>query len=401
MPLHHPSPLLLQMFRNRGTAAQAEPAALREGQPMRVMLVGDNDQLVAQIRQSLTGMALLAADVKVHGLDEAVDRLVQLRPAVVVLVLSPAPERALATLREIRTMLPTHVLAIGPAADPRLILQTLRDGACQYIDEQDPPDEIAAILKRLSVETPQRAVQGRLITVLTPSGGNGGSTIASNIATVLARRYQHCGLFDLKLETGDLATLLNIKPEHSIADFCLNMERMDQVMFEQCFTEHSSGVRLMAPPRHHSQIEQVTPRGVRKALSMARSLYPFVVVDLDHSFRGIHAQALHQAEVVLLVMQLDFTSLHQARRALDYLEEIGIPANLIQLVVNRHRRARELPVSQVEEMLGIKVRHFIPDDFKNVVAANNKGVPVVLEKPRAKSSRSITNIAVSLNGQLR
>jgi pilus assembly protein CpaE len=367
---------------------------------MRIMVAGDNGPLAARIREDLKGTTLISADLQVLSLEEAVDRVVQFRPEVVVLTLSPSPEQALAALREIRAMLPAHVLAVGPATDPRLILRTLREGACQYLDEIESIDEVAVVLKRLSFESPQQLVQGRLITVLGPSGGNGASTVAANVAAVLARKYERCALFDLKLETGDLATLLNVEPKHTLADFCRNMERMDQVMFEQCFAVHSTGVRLLAPPARYAEVDDVTPRGVRKALSMARSLFPFVVVDLDHSYRSVHAQALYQAEVVLLVMQFDFTSLRQTRRVLNYLEEVGVGRNRIQLVANRYRRPKELGVGEVEDALGMEVRHFIPDDPKNVNFANNKGVPVVLERPRAKSARIMTQIAASVNGRL-
>lgn len=377
----------------------SKPAAMRdERMGMRIMVAGDNRPLLARIRQDLSGSTQISADLQVLSLDDAVERMVQFRPHVVVLVLSPSPEKALATLREIRAMLTAHVLAVGPASDPRLILQTLREGACQYLDEQESIDEVASVLKRLSIESPQNLIQGRLITVLSPSGGNGGSTLATNVATVLAQKHKKCALFDLKLETGDLATLLNLQPQYTLVDFCRNSELMDQVMFEQCFMPHASGVRLMASPELFSQADEVTSRGVRKALSMARGIFPYVVVDLDHSYHSVHAQALYQAEAVLLVMQLDFTALKQTRRALQYLNSIGIENGRIQLVVNRFRRPKELAVDEVEQTLGIPVRHFIPDDPKNVTLANNKGVPVVIEKPWCKASRSMVQIAAGVNG---
>lgn len=366
---------------------------------MRIMVASDNRSMAMELQEHLKGCSIGPSDLLALSLEEATDRVVQFRPEMIVVVLSPNPEPALTAVREMHAMLSTHILVIGPGTDPQLILRALREGASQYVDEAETLHEIATSLKRLSLDTPRQSEPGRLITVLGPSGGSGGSTLSVNLAAALASKYERCALFDLKLETGDLATLLDIEPEHTIADFCRNMPRMDQVMFAQCFARHKCGIHLLASPNHYSEVEDVTARGVRKALSMARSQFPFVIVDLDHSYRGPHAQALFQADVVILVMQLDFTSLRQSRRVLNYLHEVGIERNRIQLVVNRYRRPKELPVSEVEETLGLNVRFLIPDDPRCINQANNKGVPVVLDQPRAKSSKRLIEIAWSVNGR--
>jgi MinD-like ATPase involved in chromosome partitioning or flagellar assembly len=41
----------------------------------------------------------------------------------------------------------------------------------------------------------------------------------------------------------------------------------------------------------------------------------------------------------------------------------------------------------------------VPNDPRSVNRANNSGVLVVLEKPRAAVSRSIVELAVSVNGR--
>jgi pilus assembly protein CpaE len=109
-------------------------------------------------------------------------------------------------------------------------------------------------------------------------------------------------------------------------------------------------------------------------------------------------QALRQADVILLVLRLDFTSLRNARRTLDHLEHVGIDKERVRLVVNRYRRPKEVPVAKAEEALGVKFFHFVPDDPWAVNRANNNGVPVVLEAPSARVSKSVTRLAISING---
>jgi pilus assembly protein CpaE len=292
-----------------------------------------------------------------------------------------------------------RLLAMGPAAEPKLILRALREGADQYLDETELEEELEGALARLRAEADAQAELGRLITVLAPSGGSGSSTLAANVATVLAKEHKSCALFDLKLETGDLAALLDLRPTHTLADLCQNAARMDRVMFERSLTRHASGVHLLAPPRAFEDITHVTTEAVGQALLLARGLFPYVVVDLDHSFREEQIQVLRQSDIILLVLRLDFTCLRNARRTQDYLAKIGINAERVRLVVNRYGQPKEVPAGKAEEALGAKIFHYIPDEPKTINVANNNGVPAVLEYPRAKVSRSVTQLAHSINGR--
>ena len=65
----------------------------------------------------------------------------------------------------------------------------------------------------------------------------------------------------------------------------------------------------------------------------------------------------------------------------------------IRLVVSRYGQPQEVPHSKTEEALGMKVAHFIPEDAKAINRANNHGVPVVLEAPKARCSRVFLQMA--------
>ena len=106
-----------------------------------------------------------------------------------------------------------------------------------------------------------------------------------------------------------------------------------------------------------------------------------MVVDLDHSFHAEQVDVLRQADIILLVLRLDFASLRNARRTLEHLERLGIDRDRVRLVVNRYGQPKEVPFAKAEEALGLKIFHYVPDDPKSVNRANNNGVPVVTREP--------------------
>jgi pilus assembly protein CpaE len=315
----------------------------------------------------------------------------------VVVVLSPDPQTGLAVLRKARARAVAPILAVGQVSEPRLILRALHGGADHFIDEAELEPQLESVLGRLQHKDEQpKAPAGKLVSLLGASGGSGTSTLAVNLAAVLAGDHQRCALVDLKPAVGDLAALLDLKPTHTLADLCLNAGRMDRSMFETALTPHPSGIHLLAPPQMYDDIRLITTQGVKKSLALARESFPWTVADLEDCFHEEQVVALRGADAILLVFRLDFTSLRNTRRVLDYLNQLDVPADRVRLVTNRYGQAKELPAEEAEQALGLKIAYFIPDDPKTVNGANNTGVPAVLKAPATKVAQSIVQLARGL-----
>jgi pilus assembly protein CpaE len=363
-------------------------------------IVSDHEALATKVRHTLTNVGQDCPSSHVFSLDVATNRLAQERPELIVVVLNPDYERALAVLGEVRNKASCRILVVGAATDSKLILRALRGGGDDFVEEAELETELKNALARLqSTNAPGSTEPGKVLAVLGPSGGTGSSTVAVNMASALAKEHKSSLLVDLKLETGDLASLLDLKPTHTLANLCQNASRMDRVMLERSLVKHACGVHLLAAPLSLADIGHVNPEGIRQALSLARMLFPYIVVDIDHSFRAEQIQVLRHADVLLIVLRLEFTPLRNTRRTLDYLEQLGVSRDRLRLVVNRYGQAKEVPAVKAEEALGMKIHHYIPDDAKSIIRANNNGVPVVLESPSSKVSKSVISLAMSVNGQ--
>lgn len=309
---------------------------------------------------------------------------------IVLVAFPPDAERALGVVRDIGRRTTASILAVGPATDTKLVLRALREGASEYLDLADLRTELAEALQRLAAT---EDTTGQVVVVLAPSGGSGASTVAVNVATTLAQKHKSCALLDFKLEAGDLSPLLDLKPTHTIADLCRNIARLDHSLMQGCLAGCSSGVQLLAAPARIADVAGVTPEAVDVVLSLISRHFPFVVIDLDHSFRPEQTRAVLKSDLIVLVLRLDFVSLRNTRTTLDFFKELGVPRERVRIVANRCGQGGELTAAQAEEALGIKIANFVPDDPKTVNRANNNGVPVVVESPSAKVSRALADLA--------
>jgi pilus assembly protein CpaE len=367
---------------------------------MPAFIVADHGAIGSRISEVLKFGGHDCPSSHVMSIDSAAGRLGR-EPAIdlVVVVLAPDFERALAVLPTVSRLSQGKVLAVGPASDSKLVLRALRGGASDYVDSAELETELAAAVGRLLEAAKGPVKSGLLIALLAPNGGSGSSTIAVNLATVLAKEHKSCALIDMKLETGDLSALLDLKPTFTLADLCRNSSKLDRVMFERSLVKHDSGVGLLAAPHHFDDVNLVKPEGVTQAITLARASFPFIIADLDHSYREEQRVVLRQADFVLIPFRLDFASLRNVRRTLEYLEALDVKSEKIHLIVNRFGQAHEVPAAKAEEALGRKIVHYIPDDPKAVNRANNHGVPVVIEAPSARVSRSLVQLAMFVDGR--
>lgn len=366
---------------------------------MRVFIASENESINAKIQNFMDRKGHECVWADHANAERAATLLMEANPTFAIVVLSPAPDRAFATLHAIRGLGQIRTLTMGPATDPQLILRALREGSDRYADESKVEIEIEHYVDKLTADGVIRTPTGKLVCVLGASGGCGSSTLAVNIAAVLAQHNKTCALYDLKPGVGDLAALLDLKPSYTLADLCVNGARFDRSVFERSLISHSSGVQLLAPPRTLAEVRQVTPEGIRQAINMARMSFAAVVVDLDDCFHEEQVQALQLADTVILVLRLDFTSLRNAQRVLEHLEQIGLKREDVQVVVNRFGQPKELPSGIAEAALKTKIAHYIPDEPKTINRCNNNGVPAVLDSPRATVSKAIAQLAARFNGQ--
>jgi pilus assembly protein CpaE len=291
------------------------------------------------------------------------------------------------------------VVAVGPAANPNLILQAVRSGAVDYLDVNYNFDtELGNLLDRIKTADRDQAGVGRLFTVLGHVGGVGASLLATNLAAALAQKQEVCGLLDFQLRGGDLAMLLKSTPRHTLLSLADKAHQLDRAMFDRSLIKHESGIHLLAGPEPFSDYRQVSPQVIQKIVQFARASYPSVVVDLEDAEHPEQVRALAASDQIILPLRLDFVSLCRAKKCVDHLLRANVLREHITLVANRTGQPKELPVQRVSELLGLPIEHQIPDDPATVNSSFNLGEPLVIASPKSKVAQSIVRLAESLIG---
>ncbi len=366
---------------------------------MPAFIACDHDSTANRIREVLSFDSKRPDALRVVSIESASQHIAREEQVdVVVLSLGSDMDRGLAVLPVLAKLAPGKVIVVGPTSGGGTILRALRCGAVDYVDTADLEVDLKSAIERMQKAAAPPVEPGKLVAVLGTSGGVGASTLTANLAVALGKGAKGVGVVDMKLESGDLTALFDLTATYTLADLCHNSAHLDRSMLERSLLKYEPNIFLLAPPQEIADVAHVRPEGVNQAITLARASFPFVVVDVDHSFRQEQRIVLQQADLILLVFRLDFTSLRSMRRTIEYLTKLGIPKERLRPVVNRYGQPQEVPASKAEEALGLKISHYIPEDAKVVNRANNRGVPVVVDAPSAKVSKVIVQIAAGVNG---
>ena len=190
---------------------------------------------------------------------------------------------------------------------------------------------------------------GHVISVFSPKGGVGKTTVAVNLALALTDNgaRQVC-LVDYDLAFGDVAITLQLFPSHTIEHAIGSEEDLDAPMLNSLLTRYQDSLKVLAAPSHPDVRERITPLLISKILRTLRTMYDYVVVDTAPAFDEQTLTALDETDECIIVATLDVPTLKNVKVALDTLEMLNIGGGHRYLLLNRADDAVGIGPEKVE-----------------------------------------------------
>jgi pilus assembly protein CpaE len=229
---------------------------------------------------------------------------------------------------------------------------------------------------------------GRVVTVFSAKGGYGKTTIATNIASSLASQNRRVCLVDLDLPFGDVAIMLQLDLDRTIADAITMTGHMDELGLRSIVTAHPSGLDVVVAPLDPADAERITPALVADLLHQLKCMYEVVVVDTPPAFTEPVLAALDLTDLYLLVTTLDIPAVKNLKLTLEMLEMLNHPLDKQRILVNRADAQVGLTVADVAQALRRHIALEVPSS-RDVPTAINKGVPLVLDQPNHAVSAAL------------
>jgi len=261
--------------------------------------------------------------------------------------------------------------------------------------------DLTSVIRRIAEERVSATSGGgaQIVSLFSPKGGVGRTTLAYNLAVALAGEEPVC-LVDGSLQFSDLRGLLRA-PANAPSILDLPTDRIREGDVSEVMWRDPSGIDVLFAPPRVEMAEMITTRDIEKSLSLLRRLYGHVVIDTRAGLTDEVLAFLDASDIVLQILTFDAMAVRALAMANEAFAAIGYPPNKMAVVLNRADASGGITREEVEEVLGQHIDFEIVSDGRLVLAANNEGVPFVSASPDAQISKGVRSLAAALLAQRR
>lgn len=374
-----------------------------------ILVVDQDPQARYEVKQLVRQAQLGFAGEAGFGTD-AVSLASDARPDVIICGMSRPPERSLQTIEALLDVLPeTPIIAYAREEQVDVVRQAMLVGARDFLqipaDVGRLVDSIRSVLEseerkrlRLSGQAKGIGPRGLVVAVFGAKGGVGKTTIATNLGLALASKLgQSVVLIDGDDSFGDVAAMLDIRPERSIMDVIRGFENIDRANVTDYLVRHSSGLWVLPAPRESLQWRAITPEAFRKVVDVVSRRFDIVLVDTAATLSDLSLSILDEANMVLWVTSTDFSSINNSLLGLEALQQMSYPDSRIRLVLNVNSSDDGVRPAKIESVLKRQFFWSIPYD-RNVRTGGQVGNPAVLANPSGAGARTLIQLARALTG---
>jgi pilus assembly protein CpaE len=287
----------------------------------------------------------------------------------------------------------TSVILVVGQLTPEVMLEAMRAGVTECVAEPLTAEGVGGAIARIIAQR-SMAVGGQIFAFVGAKGGVGTTTLAVNVATVLAQSGQSTLFIDMHPAYGDAAVQFGAEPRFSLTDALDNTHRLDLAFFNGLTAQTTSGVTLLASP-DNAPNAPIDPHRIRLLLDFAVRNYRHTVLDLPRSNPAM-LDALEGARSICVVTNQELASVRGACRVGEALSR-RYTRDKVTVLVSRFDKSADITVEDIEEVMHAPVAFTFPSDYRVAVQALNAGRPFVLGET-GKLALAVSSFARQLSG---
>jgi pilus assembly protein CpaE len=302
------------------------------------------------------------------------------------------------------------IILVRPEVDNEVLTEALRSGMREVVATDDAAglrqalDRVRILAEAMSENAGagrrlggSGGRRGRLLTVFSTKGGVGKTLVATNLAAVLTDLGQQVCVVDLDVNGGDVSLMLQLSPQHTLADLAGIAVDLDTSGIQSLLVEDGAGLTVLAAPVHLASPVPVEPVGM--VLDTLKQLFDIVVVDTSGAFDEFALHALDHSDLLLLVGTLDIPSLKSLKLATGTLDLLNLPRDRWRVLLNRADPKVGLSAAEFEETLGLPIAASLSSS-RDVLAAVNRGELIVRCQRGHQVSKALRGLAAALADDL-
>jgi pilus assembly protein CpaE len=335
----------------------------------------DRNETAACINEMTRDWRMRRANTKIYmgGLQAAIDFYhKENTPALIVIETGMRGPELFSQLETLASVCDegTKVVIIGAANDIRLYRQLMDKGVSDYIVPPLHPLNLIRAISELYSD-PETPFLGRAIAFFGAKGGVGSSTLAHNMAWVLAEHLQQdTSLIDLDSSWGTTALDFAYDSASGLEEALSEPERLDETLMDRIMVRHTAKLSLLPTSSSLNTKPVFDTEAYEAIVNAVRGISPLAILDVPHFWADWTTNVLTTVDDVVITATPDLANLRNTKNLIDFLraQRPNDPDPI--LVLNKTGRCKnpgdEIGVDQFGATVGLEpslVIGFDPDTF--------------------------------------
>jgi len=376
---------------------------------IKVVIVDD----IAETRENIRKLLQFEPDVEVVGAartgKEAISMAVELKPDVILMDINMPDMDGITATEKIRQQLSwAQIVILSVQGDPNYMRRAMLAGARDFLTKPPNIDELIAAIRRagkMAVEERSKSApvmtakgpgsgplapsayapvtEGAVISVYSPKGGTGTTTVAVNLALALNEAGKRVIVVDTNLQYGNVAIFFNQQGKNHIGDLTPRVDALEREIVDEVAISHDSGVKILAAPPRPELAADITDGQLARLLDFLRQIFDYVVVDTPSDLTDLTVAVLDSSDWIVVLTTQDIPSVANCRVFFEVGNALGLTSRIL-FVMNRYDKRVTITQERIAANLKREFVASIPFDEKTVVPAVNRGVPFMLD-PRNRT----------------
>jgi pilus assembly protein CpaE len=396
---------------------------------IRVMIVDD----IAETRDQLRKLLSFDPDIEVVAMagsgEDALQNLKQVFPDVVLMDINlPGIDGIVTTSKVVEAMPTVQVIMLSVQGESDYMRRAMMAGARDYLTKPPSADELLDAIHRAytlrqkmgtgpltpvaghaqATTTPARATHAKIVTLYSPKGGTGCTTLAVNLAIALqmasGAESKVC-LLDANLQFGDVAIFMKLQATRTIADLAPHAQDLDTDLLRGVLVSHATGVQILVAPAMPEDAEVFREGGVEDSgankrlkaiVEFLRQEFDYVIIDTSHQVDDVVLATLDVSDLFLVVTRPVIPEIRGARQFIELLRKLSYTMDSVSLVINSVDNKRMGIQPEAIERAMMPAMIHIPYDERIALRAANYGEPLILKNARTPIGQAIVNLATEI-----
>ena len=295
------------------------------------------------------------------------------------------------------------IVVITKSFDEAVARRLLQMRVADFMVKPVQPVELVRTCARVAAAPATKETTEAQITTFLPAvGGAGVTTLAIQSALLLLGSGQRgrtstC-LVDLDFQHGACADYLDLEPRLDLKEIEPRPERLDRQLLEVMLSHHKSGLAVVAAPNRPAEMRSFDPDMVTRLLDLVSSNFDYVVIDMPRTWFSWTDNVLLGSNRLFIVSEMTVPSLRQAKQLVAAIRERLGDEPQPKVIVNRFEQplfATGLTRADIKQALGDDFVGAIPNNYRIVREAIDRGIPLDEVKPGNKITAELKKLIIS------